>query len=67
MNANKLRGEIVAKGYSLKEFSDIVGIKRTALYRKLNGITEFDRAEIERIVIALDLTAEQTGDIFFAL
>ena len=66
MNANKLRGEIIARGYTIKQFSDIVGIKRTALYRKLNGITEFDRAEIERIVIALDLTAEQTGDIFFA-
>lgn len=65
MNSNKLRGEIVAHGYSLSSFSDAIGIKRTALYRKLKGITEFDRSEIERIADALSLSAAQIKDIFF--
>lgn len=65
MDANLLRGAIVAHGYTLLEFSEAVGIKRTALYRKLRGITEFDRSEIERIIAVLDLTADQVNDIFF--
>lgn len=65
MNPDKLRGKIVENGYSCKTFSDAIGIGRTALYRKLNGTTEFSRSEIQAITTVLHLTSEQLLDIFF--
>ncbi len=65
MNPNKLRATVIAKGYSMKSFAEKIRIKRSAFYRKLNGTSEFDRAEMERIITVLELTAEQVNDIFF--
>lgn len=65
MNSNKLRGEIVSQGFTLAEFSKASGIKVTSLYRKLKGLSEFDRAEIEAIIGLLHLSPEQTENIFF--
>lgn len=65
MNGNKLKGLIVSQGYTIKKFSELVGIKRTALYRKLNGISEFDRLEMSRIINVLNLSATQLSEIFF--
>ncbi len=66
MNANLLRGCIIAKGFSLQTFSEAVRIKRTALYRKLIGKTEFSCSEISRIILTLDLTTDQIMSIFFS-
>jgi predicted transcriptional regulator len=65
MNSNLLKGEAVAKGFTLKELSDKAEIKIITLYRKLRGLGEFNRAEIERIINVLDLTDEKTMEIFF--
>ena len=65
MNANLLRSKIMEKGYSNIEFAELIGIKKTALYRKLKGITEFKASEIQKISKALNLTNSQIIDIFF--
>ena len=65
MDCNKLKGKIIEKGYSMKSFSSAVGISSVSLYRKMKGIREFDRNEIEKIVELLSLENEQIVDIFF--
>ena len=65
MNTNLLKGKIIEKGLSMQEFSAKTGIKKTALYRKLYGKTEFSCSEIEKIIKVLNLSANQIGDIFF--
>lgn len=65
MNTNMLRGKIVEKGFTLKSFSEATGIKKSALYRKLNRQTEFDRKDIEAISNVLSLDGTQVYEIFF--
>ncbi len=65
MDCNKLKGKIIEKGYSMKSFSSAVGISAVSLYRKMKGIREFDRDEIEKIVELLSLENEQIVEIFF--
>ena len=66
MNANKLKGEITARGMTVQSFCDMYGFVRATFDRKLSGRSEFDRDEIERIINALDLTWEDARIIFFA-
>ncbi len=65
-NVNILRANIILKNLKLSEFSEMIGIKKSALYRKLSGKTQFKCDEIERISKVLDLTDEQIIDIFFS-
>ena len=66
MNANMLRGKIVAKGYTIERFCEEAGFNRATFDRKLSGKYEFDRAEIRRIITVLELTDEEVRAIFFA-
>ena len=66
MNANELKGKIIAKGMSVQVFCDRYGFVRSTFDRKLRGANEFDRDEIQRIVEALQLTWEEARNIFFA-
>ena len=56
MNANELKGKIAARGMTIQAFCDQFGFNRSTFDRKLNGLYEFDRDEIERIINALNLT-----------
>ncbi len=66
MRSDLLKKIAKERGYTLKRLSNEAGIKKTALYRKLTGITEFTRIEIERIAKVLNLTNEEIFNIFFA-
>lgn len=66
MNSNLLKAKIIENGYTLKKFSEITRIKKTALYRKLSKVTEFDRKEIETIANVLKLSPEEISNIFFS-
>jgi transcriptional regulator with XRE-family HTH domain len=57
----KLRGEIVAKGYTQKSLACEIGITEQALNDKLKGKTEFTLKEIIGICNILDAPV----DIFF--
>ena len=65
MNANELRGKITAKGLNVQTFCDQFGFVRSTFDRKLNGTSEFNRDEIEKIIEALDLTWDDAITIFF--
>ena len=66
MNVNELKGKITAKGMTIQAFCDQFGFVRSTFDRKLNGPSEFDRDEIERIINALSLTWDEARNIFFA-
>ena len=65
MRANALRGKIVEKGMTIGEFCEAAKFVRSTFDRKLNGSSEFDRDEIERIIDVLDLTWDEARNIFF--
>lgn len=66
MNANELKGQIVANGYNIQSFCETCGFVRSTFDRKLNGTSDFTRDEVERIMTTLGLTWDQTRNIFFA-
>ena len=66
MNANELRGKITARGMNVQTFCDQYGFVRSTFDRKLNGTTEFNREEMEKIIDALELTWDDIRNIFFA-
>jgi ACT domain-containing protein len=50
-------------GKSISDMCEMLGISRSAFYRKCNGKSEFTQSEIQKIVIYLNL--ESPVDIFF--
>jgi len=65
MNTDKIRGKIAENRMSIASFCAAAGFVRSTFDRKMNGKSEFDRAEIERIVSVLRLTDDETRTIFF--
>ncbi len=63
MNSARLEYEMKIKGVGIDELCKKIGISRSAFYRKRNGLTEFTRDEIQRIVDYLDL--DSPVGIFF--
>ena len=63
MDKARLEYEMRKKGISTIELACKLGISRSALYRKMNGITEFTLSEIQTIVDFLKL--ESPVGIFF--
>lgn len=66
MNANKLRYYIAERGKTLTDFEAALGISKAALYRKMNGKSEFTREEIQKAIFWLGLSDEETMAIFFS-
>lgn len=66
MNANELKGRIVAAGYTIESFCVKAGFTRSTFDRKMSGASKFDQAEICRIVSVLGLSMEDVRTIFFA-
>lgn len=64
MNKALLKYEMLSKNKSISDMCAMLGISRSAFYRKCNGITEFKASEIWQIVDYLEI--ESPRDIFFA-
>lgn len=64
MDKARLEYEMHRRGVNIKEMCEIIGISRSAFYRKCNGKSEFTQSEIQRIVDHLNL--ETPVGIFFA-
>lgn len=64
LQKNKLRAKMCEMNYSMENISRLLGIKSSTLYRKMNGKSEFNRAEIEQLVKILKL--DNPSEIFFA-
>lgn len=64
MNINKLKGKIVEKGLTVSKVAKQIGIHRSSFYRKMKD-SSFTVKEVNLIVDALDLTADEAMEIFF--
>lgn len=64
MNKALLEYEMSSKNKSISDMCTMLGISRSAFYRKCNGKSEFTMSEIKKIVEYLAL--ESPVDIFFA-
>lgn len=55
MKANILRGEMVAKGYTVQDVAKKMGVSRNTLSSRLSGHSSFDTEEIINICKILDI------------
>ncbi|WP_196607349.1 helix-turn-helix domain-containing protein [Pectinatus frisingensis] len=63
---NKFKYIVSIRGYTLEKVADEIGINQATLYRKMNGVSDFTRAEMQLIRNLLDLSVKEADDIFFA-
>ena len=54
-NYSKLLGRLTELGIDREKFADIIGIKRTSLYKRLNSELQFKQEEINKAMLALDI------------
>lgn len=64
MNTALLEYKMKENGKSIADMCKMLGISRSAFYRKCNGKSEFTQSEIQKIVIYLKL--DSPVEIFFA-
>ena len=64
MNKALLEYKMKENGKSISDMCSMLGISRSAFYRKCNGKSEFTHSEIQKIVEFLNLVSPV--DIFFA-
>ena len=64
MNKALLEYRMKEKGKSISDMCEMLGISRSAFYRKCVGISEFTQSEIQKIVNFLEL--DSPVEIFFA-
>ena len=57
---------MIEKGYSAERMSRVLGINPSTMSRKMSGITEFTRCEIQLMATSLGLSAKDIENIFFA-
>ena len=63
MDKLKLEYYIKSKGFTAEEISNVLGISKSAFYRKMNQTTEFTRNEIEILIKTLEI--KDPVSIFF--
>ena len=64
MNTALLEYRMKENGKSIADMCEMLGISRSAFYRKCNGKSEFTQSEIQKIVVYLKL--DSPVEIFFA-
>lgn len=65
MNINLLKAQIALKGKKISDITELLKISKSAIYRKLNGKSDFTRKEILLLINFLDISTERAMDIFF--
>lgn len=67
MNGNLLMAEIKLHGYTMNDFLLKIQMPRSTWSKKMRGMSEFTRAEMIKIINALQLSPEQIMAIFFCV
>lgn len=62
----RFKAEVSLTGTTLYELCNRIGMNASTLYRKMNGISDFTRKEIQEIKNALNWDASTVDQIFFA-
>lgn len=65
MNREKFLLKMKEKNYTFKDAYNELNISKSAFYRKARGISEFNRLEIKKLIILLELSDEEVISIFF--
>lgn len=65
MNVNLLKSQIALRGKKILDIANILSISKTAIYRKLNGDSDFTRQEISKIIEYLGIDTDIAMKIFF--
>ena len=63
---NEFKAEVVRRDKTLEDVARAIGIDIATLHRKMNGASDFNRSEIEKVIKFLNLTNEEILRIFFA-
>lgn len=66
LNKEMLSSKIKEKGLTLEGFAKELGVNYVTLYRKMNGESDFTRAEIQLAKSVLALGVDEAESIFFA-
>ena len=64
INANLLRGKIVAAGFTQGEFAERLMMSKNTLSAKINGRSDFSLFEVRMICKVLGITADEVVEIF---
>ncbi len=64
VNKLLLRYEMAKKGIAVEQMAKILGMSRSAFWKKCNGVSEFKQSEIKRMIEVLQ--PEDPQAIFFA-
>ena len=67
MNKNELKAVMVKHGDRQEDLAAYLGKSIMTISAKINGETDFKRAEIEQIALRYNLTADDIQRIFFPL
>ena len=65
MNSALFKYYVARAGLTLAKVSETLGIDASTLHRKINGITDFTRAEILFLRQCLHLSLEESERLFF--
>lgn len=65
MDINLLKAQIALKGKKISDIAKLLRISKSAIYRKLNGKSDFTRKEILLLINFLDISTEKAMNIFF--
>ena len=63
-NKLKFKAAVIERGKTISSVAEYLKINESTLYRKINGVSEFSREEIQNICLFLDL--DSPLEIFFA-
>lgn len=64
MNANKLKAKIIERGFTIAEVSELIGISKHSMYRKINLYDKITIYEATRLKEALQLSNIEAIEIF---
>ena len=65
MNERKLKARMIESGITSGMMAKLLGINPATLSKKMCGYTDFKRAEIQQMRLALSLSDADTSAIFF--
>lgn len=65
LSVKDLKAEIVRNGETVKSVALKLGMDRGTFYRKMNGVSDFTRADIQKLVEMLKLSGADAIRIFF--
>lgn len=66
LSVNELKAELVRNGETVKSISRKMGVASSTFHKKMNGVSDFTRSDMEKIVGILNLSNADAMRIFFA-